>query len=711
VNGSNQGSEDTGSPYSINWDTTGVSDGDYTLTAVATDNDTNTATSAAVVVTVDNTAPNTTISSTAIGTTQSTSANFTFTSNEAGATFACQIDSGGYSSCTSPKSYTSLGFGSHTFNVRATDQAGNTDASPAAETWSISDLTAPSVPGTPSTSSAANDSTPTWTWTASTDNIGVDHYEVQWCAASDYTGCGSNTANAASATYTHTVALADGTWYFRVRAVDAATNASSYSANGSRSIDVTAPNTTITSSAIGTTQTRTADFTFTSSEGGSTFQCQLDGGGYSTCTSPRSYTGVTVGSHTVNVRAIDAASNTDASPAAETWTVEDTTAPTVPGTPATTTPTIDPTPTWTWGASTDSFGVDHYEVQWCGNSGFSGCNSNTANASSATYTHTVDLAVGTWYFRVRAVDAATNASAYSANGSVEVQVPPLTISTFAITPSGTGAAVGWQTNFASTTQLEYGLGIAGSGFGNTTSLADTSPNVTTHSANMPTLLPCITYHLRGLSTDSTPRSAQSGDTQFVTTGCPGGATVTGAQSAAISFGSGGGLVFNDGDGEVALTIPANASSANLNYQIQRLTATALSVAAAPTGLKAVADRVYQFNALEDFDTADNSFDQPITVRMGYTQAMATAYKQDTLKLYSRDTGEWEPLDDCTLDVNARTVSCTTTHFSSFALFGEQASVIEQVMDSLPEVGGGILGVLLAAGGATATAIRLQRRRK
>jgi hypothetical protein len=711
VDGTNQGAADTSAPYTVNWDTTAVSEASHTITAVATDNDSNATTSSSVTVTVDNTAPNTTITSTPINTTQSGSASFTFSSNESPVTFACQIDGGGFSTCTSPKNYTGLAFGSHTFQVRATDPAGNVDSTPASETWSITDTTAPSVPGTPSASTPATDNTPTWTWTASTDNIGIDHYQVQWCATSDFSGCGSNVANASSATYTHSVALAENDWFFRVRALDGAGNASAFSAAGTVYIDTTPPQTTILSSAIGTTQSRTATFTFITSEAPATYQCQLDGGSYTTCNTPQTYNNLTVGSHTFNVRAIDQYGNTDASPATETWTVFDSTAPTVPGTPTTTTPTSNPRPDWTWTASTDTFGVDHYEVQWCTASNFSGCNSNTASSFTTSYTHTADLAVNTWYFRVRAVDASGNPSAYSSNGTVVVTPPPIVISNLTITPATTGATVTWTTNFASTTQLEYGLGIAGSGYGSTTTLADTGSGVTSHTANMPTLVSCATYHLRALSTDTTPRSAQGTDTQFATAGCPGSATVTGAQSAAITFGAGGSLSFDDGDGSVGLTVPANASTANLNYQIERLTAAALTPAAAPSGLKAVADRAYQFVALQAPGTAVTTFAQPITVTMGYTEAMAAKYKQGTLKLYSRDTGNWAGLDNCTINTTARTVSCTTTHFSSFALFGEEVPPLEQLAGTLPKVGGGLLGAALMAGGAMATAVRLQRRRR
>jgi chitodextrinase len=54
VNGANLGSAQTISPYSVNWTTTSIANGSYTLTAIATDNYGNTATSSPVTVTVNN---------------------------------------------------------------------------------------------------------------------------------------------------------------------------------------------------------------------------------------------------------------------------------------------------------------------------------------------------------------------------------------------------------------------------------------------------------------------------------------------------------------------------------------------------------------------------------------------------------------------------------------------------------------------------------
>ena len=56
---------------------------------------------------------------------------FGFTSDEAGVTFSCKLDKGAWRPCTSPKTLR-VKVGKHRLLVRATDAAGNTDATPAA---------------------------------------------------------------------------------------------------------------------------------------------------------------------------------------------------------------------------------------------------------------------------------------------------------------------------------------------------------------------------------------------------------------------------------------------------------------------------------------------------------------------------------------------------------------------------------------------------
>ena len=84
----------------------------------------------------DTTAPETTIDSGPSGTVSSTTASFGFSSNESNVTFECRLD-GAVESCTLPKNYTGLSEGTHTFEVRAVDSAGNVDPTPASRTWTV----------------------------------------------------------------------------------------------------------------------------------------------------------------------------------------------------------------------------------------------------------------------------------------------------------------------------------------------------------------------------------------------------------------------------------------------------------------------------------------------------------------------------------------------------------------------------------------------
>jgi acid phosphatase type 7 len=90
-----------------------------------------------VKVITDTTPPETTISSGPIGSVGSRDASFAFSSSEAGSTFQCRADGAAWAACTSPKPYSSLADGPHRFEVRATDSAGNVDATPAVRDWTV----------------------------------------------------------------------------------------------------------------------------------------------------------------------------------------------------------------------------------------------------------------------------------------------------------------------------------------------------------------------------------------------------------------------------------------------------------------------------------------------------------------------------------------------------------------------------------------------
>ena len=299
---------DTSAPYTASWNTGAVADGFYDLRAVATDILGHTAANVVANRRVDNTAPDTTLDSGPSNPSNDATPTFAFSASEPGSTFECRIDGGSWSACTSPHTTSALGEGSHTFDVRATDVAGNTDATPASSTWGI-DLTAPNTTIDSSPASPSGNPTPSFSFSSSESGSTFE--------------CRIDGGLWSSCTSPHTTAaLADGSHTFDVRATDAAGNTDGTPASHTWTVDLTAPNTAIDSAPSSPSNDTTPTFNFSASEPGSTFECRVDGGSWSTCTSPDTTAALAEGIHTFDVRATDAAGNTDASPASFTWTID-----------------------------------------------------------------------------------------------------------------------------------------------------------------------------------------------------------------------------------------------------------------------------------------------------------------------------------------------------------------------------------------------------
>ncbi|HEX4925169.1 MAG TPA: Ig-like domain-containing protein, partial [Bdellovibrionales bacterium] len=96
--------------------------------------------------TVDSTAPVVAITAQPPDPSNSSNVSFSFTVTETGsgvATLECEIDNGGFSACTSPKNYAGLSAASHTFKVRAADNAGH-PSNTASYSWTVT--IAPAAP-------------------------------------------------------------------------------------------------------------------------------------------------------------------------------------------------------------------------------------------------------------------------------------------------------------------------------------------------------------------------------------------------------------------------------------------------------------------------------------------------------------------------------------------------------------------------------------
>lgn len=86
----------------------------------------------------DTQAPETMIGNAPVGNTAGTSVELALScDDEAGCSFECKVDFGQFESCTSPLALTDLIHGNHTVTVRASDNAGNVDQTPAVATWRV----------------------------------------------------------------------------------------------------------------------------------------------------------------------------------------------------------------------------------------------------------------------------------------------------------------------------------------------------------------------------------------------------------------------------------------------------------------------------------------------------------------------------------------------------------------------------------------------
>ena len=252
--------------------------------------------------------PETIIDSGPTGTTSSSTATFTFHSDDPLATFECSRDGNAYNNCSSPKSYSGLPDGFHTFDVRAINLLSEPDSTPAHAEWTISSDSL--APETTITSSSTSGPSATFHFTS---NEPGSTFECRRDGQS-FSSCSSPKSYSGLATGPHT---------FYVRATDPSDNTDATPASASWTVgtDSTPPQTTITSGPAATTSSTSATFTFTSNEAGSTFECRRNFAAFSPCASPLTYAALADGTHTFEVRATDPSDNVDLTPATATWSV------------------------------------------------------------------------------------------------------------------------------------------------------------------------------------------------------------------------------------------------------------------------------------------------------------------------------------------------------------------------------------------------------
>ncbi len=259
--------------------------------------------------TVDTAAPTTTIDTHPVDPSPGQTAAFSFHASEAALKFECSLAPQGgadsFAACTSPKTFSDLADGTYTFKVRATDLAGNPQATPTQFSWKVDNVIADTTP--PETTITTKPPDPSTSATAVFGYSSNEPGSSFECAldAAPFAACAS-----AGITFN---GLANGPHTFSVRAIDPSKNVDPSPAAYTFSVAVegppheeppVAPQTSLIGKPLKKTSDRTPSFRFRASVAGASFQCAVDRGRFKSCRSPFTTPSLRPGPHTFAVKAV-----------------------------------------------------------------------------------------------------------------------------------------------------------------------------------------------------------------------------------------------------------------------------------------------------------------------------------------------------------------------------------------------------------------------
>jgi Ca2+-binding RTX toxin-like protein len=323
-----------------------LADGAHTFSVRATSLGLTDASPATRSFTVDTVAPDTTIETGPTGTTINSTPSFSYRTVDSQAHFECRVDTAAFERCgyEAQRVEPALADGAHTFAVRAVDQAGNADATPATRSFTL-DATPPTIEILTGPSGYTNAAKAKFTFQATGQTLlqcALNSNEAE-IEQPTWGACTSSTSYEAAA------ALADGSYAFRVKVRDGAGNL--VEETRGFVVDTQAPETTIASGPVGTTDDPRPVIGFASSAEEATFACRFDAEAFAACadTSAIPKTTLADGAHSFEVKSTDPAGNVDATPAKRTFTVY-TAAPQTKIVSGPEGPTADTTPSYTYSA-------------------------------------------------------------------------------------------------------------------------------------------------------------------------------------------------------------------------------------------------------------------------------------------------------------------------------------------------------------------------
>jgi hypothetical protein len=304
--------------------------------------------------------------------------------------------------------------------------------------------------------------------------------------------------------------------------------------------------------------------------------------------------------------------------------------------------------------------------------------------------------------------SAVSSNAYTINissggggggGGSVITIPSL--SNISIAPDTTSAIVSWTTNVTATSRVEYGL------TSNLGSNLTTSSYIANHSISITGLTPATTYYyiIKSVSSDggmgyTTTKTFTTLANKILVTG-----------SGTIG-GSGGTVTGTTETGAIAkVIVPAGAVSADTTFAVTPLGTAAAGVGNPPAGSFMIGNYVYSFSATSGGVNVA-AFSTPVTLTFVYTDAQVSGLNEATLKVNYWDGVKWVELTT-TIDSISNTLTVNVMHFTTFAIFGQKATItttttnaqlIAQLQARIAQLQALLIQLIAAQGGTTTSKI-------
>ncbi len=300
--------------------------------------------------------------------------------------------------------------------------------------------------------------------------------------------------------------------------------------------------------------------------------------------------------------------------------------------------------------------------------------SSTISTSVTSYVDT-GLIDGSYTYAIYAQDISGNISSAGVTSEITIDTIAPAISAVAAVPSSVTAVINWETNENASSQIVYSPDTL---YASSTALADTGDAATrNHEVIISRLLPCTEYNYKAVSADIFTNTSTSTAATFTTTGCVGGATISSSTSTLADTTLTSSASLTEGNIALSLSAPARftQSHTQVTFQIKALGSAAVvaSVGKPSSHLQSASRIVFDLKALADAQTTVETFDIPIDITFRYTTSEIVGLNESSLLIYHYHDGAWSALNNCTVDRNAKTITCATPSFSTFGLFGEAES--------------------------------------